>query len=144
MDDICETGEFSQDSLREIAGRMLKLFCERTEKQLRFTFTYDTPAAEALAAFYRPDRGIAAMEEYTDALYRSLSEYKLKQKVQRASGKIIVENGQLMLSGEEEAFAFRIGVFAPKAAEGAVEAVKKELSEIVGLQTCLLYTSRCV
>ena len=36
------------------------------------------------------------MEEYTDALYRSLSEYKLKQKVQRASGKIIVENGQLM------------------------------------------------
>ncbi len=37
LDDICETGEFSQDSLREIAGRMLKLFCERTEKQLRFT-----------------------------------------------------------------------------------------------------------
>ena len=139
LDDICETGEFSQDSLREIAGRMLKLFCERTEKQLRFTFTYDTPAAEALAAFYRPDRGIAAMEEYTDALYRSLSEYKLKQKVQRASGKIIVENGQLMLSGEEEAFAFRIGVFAPKAAEGAVEAVKKELSEIVGLQTVKEY-----
>ena len=61
LDDICETGEFSQDSLREIAGRMLKLFCERTEKQLRFTFTYDTPTAEALAAFYRPDRGIAAM-----------------------------------------------------------------------------------
>ena len=79
------------------------------------------------------------MEEYTDALYRSLSEYKLKQKVQRASGKIIVENGQLMLSGEEEAFAFRIGVFAPKAAEGAVEAVKKELSEIVGLQTVKEY-----
>ncbi len=74
------------------------------------------------------------MEEYGCSL-PFLSEYKLKQKVQRASGKIIVENGQLMLSGEEEAFAFRIGVFAPKAAEGAVEAVKKELSEIVGLQT---------
>ena len=49
-----------------------------------------------------------------------------------------------MLSGEEEAFAFRIGVFAPKAAEGAVEAVKKELSEIVGLQTVKEYVLRCV
>lgn len=137
LDDLCETKPFSEESLKRIAEKVLKAFCERANKQLHFTLTYDPSAVNALADAFLPEQGAAAIQEEADRLYRALSEAKLKQGLTALTGKVIqAENGLAVRyerEGEEKLLQAE-GASGDAAREAAVQSVKQELSEIVGLR----------
>lgn len=136
LDDLCETGAFSQESLEAVAEQTLKELCAKAQKQLSFTLTYDRAAVEALAAAYSPERGAAALNDQGDRLYKALSEAKLRRGLGELSGSITAQDGKLLarceLSGEEVTLEAEVDA-GSAAREEAVQAVKRELSEIVGL-----------
>ncbi len=139
MDDLCETQPFSAKDLEAIAKRDLDALCRHTEQRLGIQFTYDESAVEALAEAYLPEQGAAALQAETDRIYRALSEAKLKQEAQPLpqNGTLSGERGRLLAqySRNGETITLRAaGDTGAAAREAAIQAVKKELDEIVGLR----------
>ncbi|WP_369298873.1 AAA family ATPase [uncultured Neglectibacter sp.] len=136
LDDICETKPFSPESLLAIADRALQELCAKAEKQLHFTLTYDDTAKKALADAFRPEQGAAALRDGAEQFYGALSEAKLRQGLSGLSGKLTGDENGLLLTYErdgEEAVLRAAGDTGDAAREAAIESVKQELSEIVGL-----------
>ncbi len=142
MDDLCETKEFSPEALRAIGERSLEELCKLAEKQLNFHLTSEPSAAETLAGAFDPGMGAGSLREETSRLYRALSEWKLRQGIDEAQGTVLGEDGILQArcrSGEKEAVLKAKESRGAAAQEAAVEAVKQELAEIVGLDTVKEY-----
>lgn len=144
LDDLCETQPFTAESLEAIADRALAALCGLAGKKLGFTFTYDKTAVEALAGAYRPEQGAAALQGEADRLYRALGEIKLKKGLSGVSGTISGKDGKLSASYKTENSAGTVGIIAgadggDAAREAAIQNVKQELSEIVGLSAVKEY-----
>ncbi len=137
LDDLCETKPFSRESLEQIAENALKKFCERAEKQLHFTLTYDSAVVSALADAFHPEQGAAAIEQEAEHLYRALSEAKLKQGLGGFTGKVVQAEGRPAVRYQREGKEVLLqaqSASGDAAREAAVQSVKQELSEIVGLR----------
>ena len=139
LDDLCETEPFTRESLLAIARRALEELCGRAQKKLGVSLSYTDEEVETLAGAYREDQGAAALFGQTDALYRALGECKLKHEEKVLNGTVSTKDGSLYLSGKTESGAFSAGLLRSTASQDAVEAVKRELSEIVGLSTVKEY-----
>lgn len=137
LDDLCKTGEFSRGSLEKLSGEALDRLCSRLREKLGFTFTYDDSAVKALQDCFRPEQGVPSLQEQADGLYRSLGELRLRQGAKPVSGVLFGDGGQLCArygtDGAEEVLR-PAGDSGAAAREAAVQAVKQELSEIVGLK----------
>ncbi len=140
VDDLCGTGGFSPESLGAIGEKILNDLCRRVRTKLGFAFTYDKKAEEVLTAAYTPSRGVTAMTEEADKLYRAMGEIKLRNGLSGLSGTISGENGRLAASYKTEKTAGDAGVISgaddggDAARREAVRAVKREMDAIVGLQ----------
>lgn len=142
MDDICETRDFSPEALRAIGERDLEELCKLAEKQLSFQLTWEPSGVEALCGAFDLEEGAGSLREEADRLYRALSEWKLRQGIPEAQGTVRGEDGVLQArcrSGEKEAVLKAKEEQGAAAREAAVEAVKQELAEIVGLESVKEY-----
>lgn len=130
-DDVCRTGSFSPENLEEIANRSLTALCENGKKRLGFSLSFEKPEAETLAAKFVPESGVHSILDYTDSLARALGDYKLRSGKLRDTGKIISREGNLLVAFPGETISAP-GITSASAA--ALEEVKEELSEIIGLK----------
>lgn len=137
LDDLCETGAFSQESLEAIAEKELSALCSQIKTKLGFSFTVDSSAVKTLAAGFLPESGLPSLRQQTERLYRAVSEERLRKGLKELTGEILGENGQLCARyeiSEKAETIFPAGDSGAAAREAAVEDVKRELSEIVGLK----------
>ena len=125
LDDVLSTGEFSRESLLEIAKLRLEELKERAGKQLSFTLSYGGPEAEALAAQYSRERGAAAIGGAADGLYKAMSEEKLRRSLGPVQAALRAGDGGLYVEYE----GGRISPRSPAEAQSAAElaAVKEYL-----------------
>ncbi len=137
LDDVLSTGEFSRESLLEIAKLRLEELKERAGKQLSFTLSYGGPEAEALAAQYSRERGAAAIGDAAGELYKAMSEEKLRRSLGPVQAALRAGDGGLYVEYE----GGRISPRSPAEAQSAAElaAVKEELSDITGLESVKEY-----
>lgn len=136
LDDICEIGDFSEESRRAIAAGILQELQSRAQKKLDFSLTSDPSAQEALMAALDPDTGVKGMEQEAEALYQALSEAKLRRGLGKLTGTVTGEEGHLAVRYEAEGKTVTLKASedgGDAAREEAVRAVKEELAEIVGL-----------
>lgn len=137
LDDICKVNSFTHESLKRIAKTALDMIISKAVKLLNFTIAPTNGAVDALADSYNAEDGINAIVKASDEIYRALCEAKLKQGVESFSGTITAENGKLLVTGKANGVSLTIQASTDKgnsAKNAAVEAVKRELSEIVGLE----------
>ena len=138
LDDILYTEAFTPQGLREIAEQALSSLCERAEKQLGLTLEYGPEAAKALAAAYTPQEGAGALTALSGRLYKALSEEKLRKAISGPwKGKITGGEalGVEYAYGEAPARVELSGGQGQAAQQAALEKVKGELRDIVGLQS---------
>lgn len=137
LDDVCQTGPFSEEALEKIGERELEALARRASRQLEITLTYTDAEKKAMAKAWSPSEGAASIVAQGEALFKALSEEKLRKGFGPVKGRIKAEQGKLTLeyelNGETHALGGRENSTGA-AREAALEAVKEELSEIVGLQ----------
>ena len=140
--DICETQPFSEEILKTLAEREIEKLCKLMKGKLSFTATATPEAVTTLIDAYRPREGVLSLQEPTATLYRAVSEKKLKENLSGLSGTLEGKDGKLTYCFEAAGERREIAAEAEEnsaAREAAIEAVRKELDEIVGLQTVKEY-----
>ncbi len=136
LEDVLSTGEFTQESLIHIADGALKDLCLRAEKQLGFRLSFGRPAVELLAKAYNKEQGAAAIGQGAQALYRAMSEEKLRKSLRPPlAAELKAEAGALAVEYRTENVSGKIVPQSPegRASQAELEEVKAELEKIVGL-----------
>lgn len=131
-DDICRTTAFAGEDLREIAEGMLQAMCENAKKRLGIQLSYAKTEVETLSAKFVPEQGVHSILDYMESLNRALGDYKLRSGKPHDIGEIITreENLQIQFAGET------VAAYGTVAVSGeALEELKTELDEIIGLQS---------
>ncbi len=140
MDDLCETQPFSAEALAAVSERLLEELCQRVKAKLSFSVTWEASAAQALTAACLPGQGALPLAEEADRLFQLFSEAKLKQGLENLTGVISGEQGRLIARCEQAGQTLVLepdvsaGGSGAAARDKAVQDVKQELSEIVGLR----------
>ncbi len=136
MDDLCETRPFAPEALAAVSERLLEKLCQRVKNKLGFSVTWEASAVQTLVAACPPGQGVLPLAEETDRLYRLFSEAKLKQGLENLTGEISGEQGRLVARCEQAGHVLVLESAEDGAAvrEKAVQDIKQELSEIVGLR----------
>ncbi len=131
LDDICETEPFSPEALLSLCDRALQSLCDRCRKKLGFSLTYRNEEKVLLAQSYQREEGVPSLFRETEGLFRALSEYRLKNEKAEEQAVLTVREGRLAIQTAEKVWITQKG---ESSSHIAIEAVQKELSEIVGLE----------
>ena len=130
---VCATAPLSEQYQLQAAARQLEELAAKAQKQLGFSVQVQ-PAVQQLAAEqYSAAEGLNPVIDWCSRCYRALSEYKLKNSTPSGTGVVLgVKDGALTAAfagGEPvELLALLPGDYT-----AALDAVKAELDNIVGL-----------
>ncbi len=131
LDDICETEPFSQEAVLSLCERALRELCSRCKKKLSISLVFGEEEKKLLAKSYQRDQGVPSLFRETEGLFRALSEYRLKNEKAEEQAVLTVREGRLAIQTAEKVWITQKG---ESSSHIAIEAVQKELSEIVGLE----------
>ncbi|WP_099205343.1 AAA family ATPase [Scatolibacter rhodanostii] len=136
--DICRTGGFSSSDIQTIARRELEKLCDEAKKRWSYSLQFDEKAIEVLSTKFVPDEGVESLQTYMRILHKALAEYRLRHNGERKEGKIKAENADLQIVfGEEILSVSQFAVDVDR--EKAIEKVKVELTDIIGLEKVKKY-----
>ena len=133
LGDVCETAPFAREDLAALAARQLNELAAKVHARLGLTLAAGADVRDYVAARCTPEQGAAGLAACCDKIFRALSEYCLQ--TDRAL------TGTVTLTAREDGIDFALGDAAPRklsdllpaAYTGAVEEIKRELNELVGL-----------
>lgn len=131
LGDICMTQSFTPESLTAIGKKELMELWEKTEKVLEFEVDCEDAVSGYFAGKFTVSDGVNAIADYAQRCYKALSEYKLSSSTEKAQCKA-------MLNGDILEFRFGEAVIPVEHItedSAAVEEVKAQMQEIVGLKT---------
>ena len=130
---------------RALAARLLNELARRCARQLQLTLSAGEDVRDYVAARHTGKEGAAALAGCCERIFRALSEYCLRQdSFQPGTAALAVREGALCFSIDGSAPA-PLADLLPAAWDGGVEAVRRELDALVGLdevKTVRLWSGR--
>ena len=139
LGDACETKPFTRESLQALAARLLNELARRCARQLQLTLSAGEDVRDYVAARHTDKEGAAALAGCCERIFRALSEYCLRQdSFQPGTAALTVREGALCFSIDGSAPA-PLADLRPAAWDGGVEAVRRELDALVGLDEVKQY-----
>ena len=134
--DICRTQPFTPEALAAVAARELNELAQRVRRQCGLALTMGSDVRDLLAAQYGKTRGMQAMQDYCETLYKAIAEYLLDADSIPADGTpalLTVRDARVYMAvkGGEP---MDLLALLPQQYRGDVDAVEAELSAIVGLE----------
>lgn len=137
FDDFCETKSFDSQTILALSRRELTALCEKLTQKLQLHVTITPEAETALAQAYRVKEGVASLQEKCKVLYLATSEQRLHGTLPSSEGLLTAENGELALKINEKVIFGEPDGTAAKTE--AIETVKQELSDMIGLEPVKQY-----
>lgn len=131
LGDACRTGELTLSDKAEIGTRQFAALREKAQAKLGYTLETDLDMGAFLASKYTPADGVGAMLDYCDRAYKALSQYKLEHD---GGGKVALAVKDENLLADFGSGKIELLSLLPGAYKGELEAVKREISSIVGLK----------
>ena len=133
LGDVCETSAFAREALAALAAQQLNALAAKVKTRLSLTLSAGADVRDYVAAQCSPKQGAAGLTACCDKIFRALSEYCLQTDAALA--------GTITLTAREDGLDFALNDAEPQklfdllpaAYTGAVEEIKKELSDLVGL-----------
>ena len=133
LGDVCATEAFAREDLAALAAQQLNALAQKVRTRLGLTLTAGADVRDYVAAQCTPEKGAAGLSACCDKIFRALSEYCL-QTDRSLSGTVV-------LTARPDGIDFQHGdgapqkLFAllPEAYTGAIDAIKAELDDLVGL-----------
>jgi len=133
LGDVCTTTPFAREDLAALAAQQLNALARKVQARLGLTLSAGADVRDYVAARCTPEQGAAGLAACCDKIFRALSEYCL-QTDQKLTGTVT-------LTARPDGIDFQLGNAAPArlfdllpaAYTGAVDEIKRELDELVGL-----------
>ena len=131
--DVCETRAFGREDLAALAAGELNSLAQRTKTRLGLTLSAGADVRDYVAAQCSPQQGAAGLSACCERIFRALSEYCL-QTDKTLSGTVKLtatpDGLNFAIDDGEERPLFDL---LPAAYTGAVEEVRRELDDLIGL-----------
>lgn len=133
LGDVCETGAFAREALAALAAQQLNALAAKVKTRLGLTLSAGADVRDYVAAQCSPKQGAAGLTACCDKIFRALSEYCLQTDA--------TLTGTITLTAREDGLDFALNDAEPRklfdllpaAYTGAVEEIRKELNDLVGL-----------
>ncbi len=133
LGDVCETSAFAREALAALAAQQLNALAAKVKTRLGLTLSAGADVRDYVAAQCSPKQGAAGLSACGDKIFRALSEYCLQTDA--------ALTGTITLTAREGGLDFALNDAEPRklfdllpaAYTGAVEEIKKELNDLVGL-----------
>ena len=133
LGDVCETGAFAREALAALAAQQLNALAAKVKTRLGLTLSAGADVRDYVAAQCSPKQGAAGLPACCDKIFRALSEYCLQTDA--------ALTGTITLTAREDGLDFALNDAGPQklfdllpaAYTGAVEEIRKELNDLVGL-----------
>ena len=133
LGDVCETSAFAREALAALAAQQLNALAAKVKARLGLTLSAGADVRDYVAARCSPKQGAAGLSACCDKIFRALSEYCLQTDA--------ALTGTITLTAREDGLDFALSDAGPRklfdllpaAYTGAVEEIRKELNDLVGL-----------
>ena len=133
LGDVCTTTPFAREDLAALAAQQLNALARKVQARLGLTLSAGADVRDYVAARCTPEQGAAGLAACCDKIFRALSEYCLQTDKKLT--------GTVTLTARPDGIDFQLGNAAPArlfdllpaAYTGAVDEIKRELDELVGL-----------
>ena len=133
LGDVCETQTYAREDLAALAAQQLNALAQKVSARLGLTLAAGADVRDYVAAQCTPQKGAAGLADCCDRIFRALSEYCLQTDAKLS--------GTVTLTAAPEGMLFRLNDAAdaplfdllPAAYTGALNEIKAEISELVGL-----------
>ena len=133
LGDVCTTTPFAREDLAALAAQQLNALARKVQARLGLTLSAGADVRDHVAARCTPEQGAAGLAACCDKIFRALSEYCLQTDKKLT--------GTVTLIARPDGIDFQLGNAAPArlfdllpaAYTGAVDEIKRELDELVGL-----------
>ena len=133
LGDVCETASYTREDLAALAAQQLNALAQKIRARLGLTLSAGADVRDYVAAQCTAQKGAAGLAECCDRIFRALSEYCLR------TDKTL--SGTAALTARPEGVLFRLNDGAdqplfdllPAAYTGALDAIRAEINELVGL-----------
>ena len=133
LGDVCETASYTREDLAALAAQQLNALAQKIRARLGLTLSAETDVRDYVAAQCTAQKGAAGLAECCDRIFRALSEYCLR------TDKTL--SGTTALTACPEGLLFRLNDgpeeplfdLLPAAYTGALDAIRAEINELVGL-----------
>ena len=133
LGDVCETASYTREDLAALAAQQLNALAQKIRARLGLTLSAGADVRDYVAAQCTAQKGAAGLAECCDHIFRALSEYCLR------TDKTL--SGTAALTARPEGLLFRLNDGAdqplfdllPAAYTGALDAIRAEINELVGL-----------
>lgn len=133
LGDVCETKAFAREDLAALAAQQLNTLAQKVSTRLGLTLSAGADVRDYVAAQCTPKKGAAGLAACCDKIFRALSEYCL-QTDKKLSGTVKLtartDGIDFQLNDGEPQKLFDL---LPAAYTGAVDEIKAELNDLVGL-----------
>ena len=133
LGDVCETASYTREDLAALAAQQLNALAQKIRTRLGLTLSTGADVRDYVAAQCTAQKGAAGLSACTDRIFRALSEYCLRTDE--------TLTGTVTLTAGPEGVQFRLNDGAdqplfdllPAAYTGALDAIRAEINELVGL-----------
>ena len=133
LGDVCETASYTREDLAALAAQQLNALAQKIRTRLGLTLSAGADVRDYVAAQCTAQKGAAGLSACTDRIFRALSEYCLQTDE--------TLTGTVTLTAGPEGVQFRLNDGAdqplfdllPAAYTGALDAIRTEINELVGL-----------
>ena len=133
LGDVCETASYTREDLAALAAQQLNALAQKIRTRLGLTLSAGADVRDYVAAQCTTQKGAAGLSACTDRIFRALSEYCLR------TDKTL--SGTAALTARPEGLLFRLNDgpeeplfdLLPAAYTGALDAIRAEINELVGL-----------
>ena len=133
LGDVCTTTPFAREDLAALAAQQLNALARKVQTRLGLTLSAGADVRDHVAARCTPEQGAEGLAACCDKIFRALSEYCLQTDKKLT--------GTVTLIARPDGIDFQLGNAAPArlfdllpaAYTGAVDEIKQELDELVGL-----------
>ena len=133
LGDVCETASYTREDLAALAAQQLNGLAQKIRTRLGLTLSAGADVRDYVVAQCTAQKGAAGLSACTDRIFRALSEYCLRTDE--------TLTGTVTLTAGPEGVLFRLNDDAdqplfdllPAAYTGALDAIRAEINELVGL-----------
>ena len=133
LGDVCETASYTREDLAALAAQQLNALAQKIRTRLGLALSAGADVRDYVAAQCTAQKGAAGLAECCDHIFRALSEYCLR------TDKTL--SGTAALTARPEGLLFRLNDgpeeplfdLLPAAYTGALDAIRAEINELVGL-----------
>ena len=133
LGDICETASYTREDLAALAAQQLNALAQKIRTRLGLTLSAGADVRDYVAAQCTAQKGAAGLSACTDRIFRALSEYCLQ------TDETLTDTVTLTAGPEGVLFRLNDGAdqplfdLLPAAYTGALDAIRAEINELVGL-----------